>query len=161
MYTGFSDATVNPPGLARVAAASVLKGTLPSEPSTSRKTWRAPLTQFLRAIVLQLAIRAPAAVPNGSSGVAAVMRAFRFWVALPAVPVKPNPRLAVPKLSRTPLPLTSSGELAAGDSSTPSGVPAALEELITSSRPESPVFVLAAFGGTTFGFGSMPRPSEQ
>src|ERR1039458_1558935 len=101
MYTGFSEAAVNPPGAARVAAASVLLGTLPSEPSTSRKTWRAPLTQFLRAVVLQLAIRAPPAVPNGSSGVAPVMRPFRFWVALPAVPVKPNPRLAVPKVSRT------------------------------------------------------------
>src|SRR5208283_5024072 len=48
---------------ARVSQRSTAtSGTLPSEPSTSLKTWRAPLTQFLRAEV-QLLIRALAAVP--------------------------------------------------------------------------------------------------
>ena len=47
-----------------------------------------------------------------------------------------------------------------GRSSTPSGVPAALEELITSSRPESPLFAAPPPSGGC-GFSSMPRRSEK
>src|SRR5208337_4216478 len=107
MYTGFSDATVNPPGLSRVALASVRSGTLPSEPSTSRRTCRAPLTQFLRAVFMQLAIRALAAVPKGSGLVGPVLLicALRFTHApvvqgLATVPQNPIPRFVAPKLSK-------------------------------------------------------------
>src|SRR5580658_5813004 len=61
-YTGFSDATVKTPGSAKVPTG--LTGTLPSEPSTSLRTWRAPLTQFLRPVWLQLAILALPVVPK-------------------------------------------------------------------------------------------------
>src|ERR1700685_4243557 len=101
---GFSDATVKPPGLSRVAPASVRRGTFPSAPSTRRKTWRAPLTQFLRAVVLQLAMRllvSPAAsVPKGSGWDPLLIWVFRFWFALAVVPQKPNPMFVGPKLSR-------------------------------------------------------------
>src|ERR1700737_2117269 len=151
MYTGFSDATVNPPGLARVAPASVLIGTLPSEPSTSFKTWRGPLTQFLRAVVLQLLMRCE----YGS--LAAAITVFRFWAALFQ---KPNPRSCSPQLSRNVFLLTSSGEKVAPffGSNTASGVPVPLAELTTSSRPASPVLVFAV---VAFGLYSMPRRSEK
>src|SRR5208283_2453867 len=104
MYTGFSAATVNPPLYVTpfTTVATGLTGTFPIEPSTSLKTWRAPLTQFLRPVVLQLAIRALAAVPKGSGGAVLLICVFRFVVVLACVPQKPNPRFCAPQLSMTP-----------------------------------------------------------
>src|SRR5450631_3271342 len=88
MYTGFSEATVNPP------VASGFVGRVPNDPFTSLSTWRAPLTRFLRPVVKQLAIR----VVNGSGGLVLVL-----------IP-KPSPTFVAPYLSSLPLLSTSSGD---------------------------------------------------
>src|SRR5205807_8681248 len=49
-YTGFSEATVKPPG---GVGLSRRVGRLPSVPSTSFNTWRAPVTRFALPIVVQ------------------------------------------------------------------------------------------------------------